>query len=104
MAEINFTVKLVNNDDEPLEGFKIIARSTMLLRPHDVSGYTDDDGLAELTLETFIEDEETVNIWVRAYTTPIILHAENLHMGEYTVKDGQEITLTIPDDEYEGTE
>ena len=102
MPEIDFTVRLVNSEDEPLEGFKVIVCSTNILRPHDQSHFTDDDGLAEFTMETFMEDNDTIDIWVKASTS--MLSVEKLHMGEYNVEDGGEITVMIPDDDYAGTE
>ena len=53
-------------------------------------------------METFMEDNDTIDIWVKASTS--MLSVEKLHMGEYYVEEGDEITDMISDDDYAGTE
>ena len=104
MPEISFTVRVVNSDDDPMEGFKVIVCSTSWTRPHKMSEHTDEDGRADFIIETGFDDHDTVDIWLKVYTIPIILHSETLEMGQYKVEDGDEITLMVPDDHYESTD
>lgn len=75
-----FTVRVIDDDQDPVEGARVMISFTSMLRGHSTTEYTDSEGRAEFS---DYEDGE-INVFV---------NGDNV--GTHYYKDDDEITITI---------
>jgi hypothetical protein len=75
-----FTVKIVDDDQEPVKGARVMISFTSMLRGHSTTEYSDSEGRAEFP---DYEDGEIT----------VFVNGDNV--GTYYYKDDEEITVVI---------
>lgn len=94
MPDVNFAVRLVDNDDSPLENYKISVFGVGFLNTMSDEDYTDEDGIANFCFENLMNYSATVDIYLT------VSSMTGYKMMTHTFEDGDEVTISYPDDDF----
>jgi len=84
-VDVNFSIRIVGDDGDPVSGVKVTVSENVLLGHASESEYTDRDGWVSFGWNTIMENFYDVSVYV-----------EGTKVGRYTFRDGDSTSFVYP--------